>query len=66
MLKLSAIYNRGVQVWPTQAPETLCIDSWRCRYTTQKGSHAEVIALLEGISKASLDFTHIELIYEFS
>lgn len=65
-LKLSAIFNRGVQVWPTQAPETLCIDSWRCRYTTEKGSHSDVIALLENISKAGLDFTHIEILYEFS
>ncbi|MBA3603230.1 MAG: NADP-dependent isocitrate dehydrogenase [Parachlamydiaceae bacterium] len=65
-LKLSAIFNRGVQVWPTQAPETLCIDSWRCRYTTTKGSHAEVITLLESISNASLDFTHIEMLYDFS
>lgn len=62
-LKLSAIFNRGVQVWPVKAPETLCIDSWRCRYTTQNGSHKDIIALLDRVS--SLDFTHIELLYDF-
>lgn len=62
-LSLSAIYNRGVQVWPQKALETLCIDSWRCRYLTEKGSHSDIIALLEQL--APLDFTHIELIYEF-
>lgn len=62
-LKLSAIFNRGVQVWPEMAPETLCIDSWRCRYTTPKGSHKDIIALLDRLS--GLDFTHIELLYEF-
>ncbi len=64
--KLSAIYNRGVQVWPTKAPETLCIDSWRCRYVADVGSHEEIIALLESLSKSKLDFTHIEVLYDFS
>lgn len=62
-LKLSAIFNRGVQVWPENAPETLCIDSWRCRYTTPQGSHKDIIALLERLPP--LDFTHIELLYDF-
>lgn len=60
---LSAIYNRGVQVWPQIALETLCIDSWRCRYLTENGSHNDIVALLEQL--APLDFTHVELIYEF-
>lgn len=62
-LKLSAIFNRGVQVWPEMAPETLCIDSWRCRYATPEGSHKDIVELLERVSP--LDFTHVELLYEF-
>lgn len=63
VFSLSAIYNRGVQVWPQKALETLCIDSWRCRFLTENGSHADVVALLEKL--APLDFTHIEIIYDF-
>lgn len=62
-LKLAAIFNRGVQVWPENAPETLCIDSWRCRFTTQQGSHKDIVALLDRLS--ALDFTHIEVLYDF-
>lgn len=64
--ELSAIFNRGVQVWPTMAPETLCIDSWRCRYTTAQGSHENVTKLLEALAMAGLDFTHIEMLYDFT
>jgi isocitrate dehydrogenase len=63
--KLDGIYNRGAQVWPVKAPETLCIDSWRCRYSTGN-SHAEILALLDAQTKAGLDFTHIEILYDFS
>lgn len=63
IFKLTAIYNRGVQVWPEKAPETLCIDSWRCRYTTSQATHKDIVALLEKLT--SLDFTHVELLYDF-
>lgn len=62
--KLSTIFNRGVQVWPENAPETLCIDSWRCRYTTTQGAHKDIVALLDLL--AALDFTHIEVLYDFN
>ncbi|MGZ3732530.1 MAG: isocitrate/isopropylmalate family dehydrogenase, partial [Parachlamydiaceae bacterium] len=62
--KLEGIYNRGVQVWPKKAPETLCIDSWRCRYST-KNNHQDVLALLDLFVKADVDFTHVELLYDF-
>lgn len=63
--KLDAIYNRGVAVWPKKAPETLCVDSWRCRYSTGN-THKEIISILESLIQAGLDFTHIELLYDFS
>lgn len=63
-LSLKAIFNRGVQVWPEQAPETLCIDSWRCRYTSPQCSHKDIIHLLNQME--GLDFTHVEILYDFA
>ena len=31
-LKLTAIANRGVKVYPGGSPETFCSDHWRCRF----------------------------------
>lgn len=62
-MRLSHIFNRGVQVWPEKAPETLCIDSWRCRYTAPEACHGDIVALLDKL--CALDFTHVELLYEF-
>jgi len=65
-LKLAIISNRGVKVWPEKAPETLCIDSWRCRYVSKDGiSHHEVANLLKQFADLGLDFTHTEHLYTF-
>src|SRR5207248_4589815 len=50
-LKLVAITNRGVRVWPGGLPETFCIDHWRCRFmgkTTIRGI-GELLGRLDGL-----------------
>lgn len=67
-LHLKMISNRGVSVWPNKIPETLCVDSWRCRYThPKKGTvkHKDILELLSRMEKAGIDFTHTENLYRF-
>lgn len=68
-LKLSAIYNRGVKVWPTMMKETFCVDQWRCRFephtTDATATHHQVISLLQQLVGANIDFTQTELLYTF-
>lgn len=65
-LELTMIGNRGVRVWPEKAPETLCIDSWRCRYTFKdSASHGHIASLLQQMAKKGIDFTHTEHLYSF-
>jgi isocitrate dehydrogenase len=66
-LELQVITNRGVKVWPEGFPETFCTDHWRCRYAAKSGSatHAEIIALLQRVSEAGLDFIKTEHLYTF-
>jgi isocitrate dehydrogenase len=65
-LKLERIYNRGAQVWPITAPETCCVDQWRCRYVGAKVRHEQIIALLQIFASAGLDFVKSEQLYKFS
>jgi isocitrate dehydrogenase len=63
-LKLVAITNRGVRVWPGGLPETFCIDHWRCRFmgkTDLKG----IAALLNRLDGVGLDVFKTENLYEF-
>ena len=66
--RLEMIGNRGVWVWPETASETLCVDSWRCRYQAIKGTatHEDVIGLLQHFAKAHIDFTHTEQLCLFT
>jgi len=67
-LTLLQISNRGSRVWPVKAPETICIDSWRCRYTAKGGNttHADIVQLLQEMALANIDFTHTEHLYAFN
>lgn len=66
-LYLSLIGNRGSRVWPEKAPETFCIDHWRCRYISKETvSHNDIVVLLQALSDAKLDFTHTEHLYAFN
>lgn len=66
--KLQQIGNRGVWVWPEKASETLCVDSWRCRYIATNGEakHSEIVDLLDQFVKADIDFTHTEQLCSFT
>lgn len=68
-LKLTMIGNRGVKVWPEGAPETACVDSWRCRYMAKKKgdpvSHGQIAALLAKMAEKGIDFTHTEHLCTF-
>lgn len=65
--KLEMIGNRGVWVWPEKALETLCVDSWRCRYQGVAGTatHADIVELLASFARAGIDFTHTEHLCAF-
>ena len=65
-LRLVVVTNRGTKVWPDGAPETFCTDHWRCRFLAAEGTtHGQVIALLERVDAAGLDFIKTENLYTF-
>ncbi len=68
-LRMTAITNRGVKVWPDGFPETFCVDHWRCRFVSEpEGSpivKSQIISLLERIDRAGLDFIKIENLCTF-
>lgn len=66
-LALKVIGNRGAKVWPDGFQETFCTDQWRCRYTAQGTvTHAQVVALLDRLSKGNVDFIKTEHLYTFN
>lgn len=67
-LKLQAITNRGVNVWPGGHPETFCSDHWRCRFLAPAGaavSHGDLVQTLAKIAEAKLDFIKTENLCNF-
>jgi len=68
-LKLSAITNRGVKVYPGGLKETFCVDHWRCRFQSindgEAVSHEQIIKQLEAIKNAGFDFIKIENLCTF-
>lgn len=67
-LKLKMISNRGVKVYPDGMPETFCSDHWRCRYTAVSDpiiKHTDIVALLQKVGDAGLDFIKTEHLYTF-
>lgn len=70
-LKLEMISNRGTAVWPNFIEDTLCVDSYCCRFSlkdeTQKPlTHAKVASLLGKLCELGIEFTKTELLYEFN
>jgi isocitrate dehydrogenase len=60
-LDLIMIDNRGVKVWPDGMSETLCTDSYRCRFTSQNGtSPKDVVALLGRVLDQGIDIVKTE------
>lgn len=67
-LKLSAITNRGVKVWPDGMKETFCVDHWRCRFLSSSGeaiSHETIINQLTKFKDAGFDFIKTENLCTF-
>lgn len=68
-LELKFVANRGVKVWPGKMAEAFCIDNWRCRFQAhQEGvlaTHHQVVALLQQLASANIDFVQTELLYTF-
>lgn len=64
--KLTMISNRGVRVWPEKAPETSCIDSWRCRFSGVGNlTHENIAQLLKVLAEQKIDFGKTESLYTF-
>ena len=68
-LELKALTNRGARVWPHGIPETFTTDHWRGRFMPRQAgaavSHTQVIALLQQVANAGLDFIKTENLYTF-
>jgi isocitrate dehydrogenase len=64
-LQLKSIDNRGTKVWPDGLPETFCTDHWRLRFKGAGVTHQDVIALLNALCTAKVDFIKVEHLYHF-
>lgn len=67
-LKLQMISNRGTKVWPDGKPGTFCADNWRLRFKSADGQDiktSQVIALMDRMNQADLNFTKSVMLYMF-
>ncbi|MDX6710137.1 MAG: isocitrate dehydrogenase [Blastocatellia bacterium] len=68
-LKIGAISNRGVKIWPGGNPETFLSDHWRCRFKseTEGGTikHEQIASLLTRFAAAGFDYIKTENLYNF-
>jgi len=65
-LELAMVDNRGVKVWPDGMAETLCTDSFRCRFTSKTNVTAkQTVALLGRVLDQGLDIVKTETLRTF-
>ncbi|HEX2786899.1 MAG TPA: NADP-dependent isocitrate dehydrogenase [Ignavibacteria bacterium] len=68
-LKLLAISNRGVKVWPAGLVKPFCVEQYNCRFMNPSSgkaiSHDEIISLLGKMKNKGLDFLKTENLYTF-
>lgn len=66
-IKLKMISNRGVRVWPEKMPETVCGDSWRCRFMrdnkTAALSSQQAANVLQILAKHSFDVCQVHYLF---
>jgi isocitrate dehydrogenase len=65
---LAMVTNRGVKVYPEGAPETFCVDHYRCRFflpSGLKGSAALVAELMMRVAQSGQDVVKTEGLYTF-
>jgi isocitrate dehydrogenase len=65
--RLEMLSNRGQKVYPDGAPETLCVDAFRCRFVSVAGPVAvgQTIALLDRLAGAGHEFIKTEGLFLF-
>lgn len=65
--RLDMLSNRGQKVYPDGAPETLCVDAFRCRFlaTGSSVSVDQSIALLSRLAAAGYHFVKSEGLFTF-
>ena len=65
--RLDMLSNRGQKVYPDGAPETLCVDAFRCRFigTGVSVTVDQVIALLSRLAAAGHHFVKSEGLFNF-
>jgi isocitrate dehydrogenase len=65
--RLDMLSNRGQKVYPDGAPETLCVDAFRCRFLGRSGpvSAAATIKLLGHLEAAGFPFIKSEGLFTF-
>ena len=65
--RLDMLSNRGQKVYPGGAPETLCVDAFRCRFLSTSGivGTDQVIALVARLAKAGHPFVKSEGLFMF-
>ncbi|HLJ15491.1 MAG TPA: NADP-dependent isocitrate dehydrogenase [Bryobacteraceae bacterium] len=62
-MAINMIDNRGVKVWPDGMPETVCTDSFRCRFLAAGNANVtgkQVLALLGRINDLGLNIAKTE------
>ena len=66
-LQLLHISNRGVKVWPNGQPDTFCSDNWQLRFMSKSGTvrTSQVIALMDRLNKADMNFTRAIMLHTF-
>lgn len=72
-LKLKRISNRGTVIYPKTLEEHFCSDTWGCRFLIDEAEHdqialtlhEEVAKLLLELSRLSIEWLHVELLYLF-
>lgn len=68
-LKLKMIGNRGVKVWPNQHPDTLCIDSWRCRFMHPEKNEIilpqHILEILQELEKKNIEVVQTQYLFNF-
>ncbi|MEM9469683.1 MAG: NADP-dependent isocitrate dehydrogenase [Pseudomonadota bacterium] len=67
-LDLHMISNRGVKVWPDGQPDTFCADNFRLRFLANDEATVtttQVIALMDRINKADMNFTKSVMLHTF-
>ena len=64
---LEMVSNRGQKVYPGGAPETLCVDHWRCRFSGVDATidTAQSIELLRRLGDAGFPFIKTEGLFTF-